>query len=136
MEQPIFHVALAVENINQARDFYENILSCTERKDASGSNYSVFNFYGAQLVLIEDPNQTEKNNFAKGVEPVKHFGIIMTWEDWHSLVETLKLKKINFRVEPNIVNHENVGEVGNMFVADPSGNFIENKTYKDSSKIL
>ena len=136
MKNPIFHVALAVENISEAREFYKNTLNCSERKDASGESFSVFNFYGAQLVLIEDPEQIEKHNLDQEIEPVKHFGIIMDWDEWHSLVEVLRLKKINFRVEPNIVDHDNVGKVGNMFVADPSGNFIEFKTYKDSSKIL
>jgi extradiol dioxygenase family protein len=57
-------------------------------------------------------------------------------DDWHELVDTLKAKAVDFRIEPNIKDHEGIGKVGNMFVADPSGNFVEFKSYQDKSMVL
>ena len=59
MADPIFHVALAVDDIQAARTFYLDTLGCRERSDTSGADFSVINFHGAQLVLIEAPDQVE-----------------------------------------------------------------------------
>jgi len=138
MQDNIFHVALAVDNLNEATNFYSNILGCKEREDARGDTYTVINFFGSQLVLIEDPSETNKqeSNSRDFFEPVKHFGIIMEWGKWHTLVKTLEEKEIKFKIPPNVKDHENVGKVANMFLSDPSNNFIEFKSYKDRSKIL
>ena len=136
MTAPIFHVALAVDDIATARDFYLNSLGCKERTDASGSTYSVINFFGAQLVIIQAPDQVEPSKLDSSIEPVKHFGIIMEWTEWHSFAEELKNKGLNFRIKPNVKDHPYIGEVGNLFVTDPSGNYIEFKSYRDKSKVL
>jgi len=70
------------------------------------------------------------------VEPYKHFGIIMDWDDWNTLADELRAKSVAFRIEPNVKDHEHIGTVGNMFVADPAGNYLEFKSYKDKSKVL
>lgn len=136
MKELIYHTALAVDDIHAARAFYLETLGCRERTDTSGENFSVINFFGSQLVLIEAPDQVEPSHDDATVEPYKHFGIIMDWQDWHDLVDTLKAKKVNFRIEPNIKDHEGIGKVGNMFLADPSGNFVEFKSYHDKSMVL
>ena len=138
MQENIFHVALAVNDLKEATDFYSNVLGCKERMDARGDTYTVINFFGSQLVLIEDPNETNKHDSIDQdfFEPVKHFGIIMEWSKWHNLVDTLEKKEVEFKIQPNVKDHENVGKVANMFLSDPSHNFIEFKSYKDRSKIL
>ncbi len=136
MPTPIFHVALAVDNIQTARAFYLDTLGCHERSDTSGEHFSVINFHGAQLVLIEAPEQVEPSRDNPNLEPYKHFGIIMDWDDWHALADDLRRRGVAFRIEPNIKEHEGIGKVGNMFVADPAGNYLEFKTYHDPSKIL
>ena len=136
MKEPVYHVALAVDNLAAARSFYLDTLGCMERSDTSGDDFSVINFYGAQLVLIEAPEQVDPRHSDPDVEPYKHFGLIMDWDDWHELVDGLKAKNVTFRIEPNIKDHDGIGKVGNMFLADPSGNYIEFKSYQDKSKIL
>lgn len=138
MQDNVFHVALAVDNLLDATNFYSNILDCRERIDARGDKYTVINFFGAQLVLIEDSSETNKTNEEdeEFIEPIKHFGIIMEWKQWHKLAQNLEAKKIPFKVSPNIKHHDNVGEVANMFISDPSNNYIEFKSYEDRSKIL
>jgi extradiol dioxygenase family protein len=136
MKELIYHTALAVDDINKARSFYLDALGCQERTDTSGENFSVINFFGSQLVLIEAPDQVEPSHDDPTIEPYKHFGLIMDWDDWHELVDTLKAKGVDFRIEPNIKDHEGIGKIGNMFVADPSGNFVEFKSYQDKSMVL
>ena len=138
MQKNIFHVALAVDDLVEATSFYSNILGCEERIDARGDKYTVINFFGSQLVLIEDNSETNKieEDEKEFTEPVKHFGIIMEWKNWHKLVKNLEAKKVKFKISPNIKDHDNVGRVANMFISDPSNNFIEFKSYEDRSKIL
>lgn len=136
MGQPIFHIALAVDDIAKARAFYLGVLGCKERADTSGADFSVINFHGAQLVLIEAPDQVEPSKDDPNVEPYKHFGLIMDWDDWHQLSRELREKGVEFRIEPNIKSHEGIGKVGNMFLADPAGNYLEFKSYQDKTKIL
>ena len=136
MADPIFHVALAVDDIQAARTFYLDTLGCRERSDTSGAHFSVINFHGAQLVLIEAPDQVEPSKADPSVEPYKHFGLIMDWDDWHELVAELRAKGVTFRIEPNIKDHDGIGKVGNLFLADPAGNYLEFKSYQDRSKVL
>lgn len=136
MPNPIFHVAVAVDDIKKARQFYVNTLGCKERRDTSTKNYAVIDFWGAQLVVIEAPKAVEKSKDNPKVEPYKHFGWILDWDEWHDLKKRLVAKKVKFRVKPNIKKHKGIGEVGNMFLKDPAGNFVEFKSYRDKSKVL
>ena len=136
MPETIFHVALAVNDLEKARGFYMETLGCKERSDTSGTTYSVINFYGAQLVIIEAPEQVGSDKSESYNEPAQHFGIIMDWKAWHSLAAELRVKGVKFLIEPNIKDHPHIGEVGNMFLADPSGNCVEFKSYKDQSMVL
>jgi len=136
MKPLIHHTALAVKDISEARAFYLETLGCRERADTSGENFSVIDFFGSQLVLIEAPEQVDPSHDDPETEPYKHFGIIMDWQDWHDLVDDLKAKNVTFKIEPNIKDHEGIGKVGNLFLADPSGNFVEFKSYHDRSMVL
>ena len=136
MGEPIFHVALAVDDIRKARAFYLDTLGCWERADTSGADFSVINFHGAQLVLIEAPDQVEPSRDDPTLEPYKHFGIIMDWDDWQALASDLKRKGVPFRVAPNVKDHPGIGKVGNLFLTDPAGNYLEFKSYQDKSKVL
>lgn len=136
MPEPIFHVAIAVDDLKKARDFYMGTLGCTERADTVGRGHAVINFFGAQLVAIEAPDQVEKTEEQPGYEPYKHFGIIMDWDEWHALKDKLTGQGVNFSVQPNVKMHKSIGEVGSMFIADPSGNYVEFKSYRDRSRVL
>lgn len=136
MPEPIFHVAIAVDDLEKARAFYTGTLGCTERADTVGKGQAVINFFGAQLVAIEAPDQVEKSAEQEGYEPYKHFGVIMDWDEWHALADRLAAQGVPFRSAPKVRNHRNIGEVGNMFLTDPAGNYIEFKSYRDRSKVL
>jgi extradiol dioxygenase family protein len=131
-----FHLAIQVRNIAEARDFYLNIMGCTEGR--SDKKWVDFNFYGHQLVCHLNPglNQDEKVAAIKnpvdghGV-PVPHFGIVLEMPDWEMLAGKLLERGVKFEIEPYVRFKGQTGEQATMFFYDPSGNAIEIKAFKN-----
>jgi hypothetical protein len=68
--------------------------------------------------------------------PVPHFGVVLTWEDWHTLADRLKAANINFQIEPCIRFKGKVGEQATMFFKDPEENALEFKAFKDLKQLF
>ncbi len=68
--------------------------------------------------------------------PVRHFGLILAWNEWHELSERLKEKSVEFIIEPTLRFKGKPGEQATMFIKDPNGNALEFKAFKDDSKIF
>lgn len=131
-----FHLAIQVNNIDSARDFYINVLGCTEGR--CDEKWVDFNFYGHQLVCHTNSSLNRdvriasiKNTVDGHGVPVPHFGVVLEMKDWEAL--SLKLKKlgIKFEIEPYVRFRGEVGEQATMFFYDPSGNAIEIKSFKN-----
>ncbi len=133
---PIFHIAFPVNDLDEARAFYTGLLGCTERPEKVFDGLAVFNFYGSQLVLVDAPNEVQAPPPSDIPVPTRHFGIIMDWDEWHDMVAKLKVADVEFVWGPEVNTHEQIGEVGSLFINDPSGNSLEFKSYRDKSKIL
>ena len=91
MIQP-FHLAIPVQNLEKCRTFYRDVLGCEEGR--SDTHWVDFNFFGHQLVIHqkEDFKADRISNPVDGHDvPVPHFGVVLTWEDWH----TLALQKLD-----------------------------------------
>ena len=134
---PPFHLAIPVNDIDRAREFYVNILSCKEVRCTD--SWINFNFYGHQLVVHVYPNHRghDHSNIVNGHSvPVPHFGIVMDWDDWHLLSARLKNSSVRFVIEPSIRNKGKTGEQASMFFLDPSGNALEFKAFKDVGKLF
>ena len=126
MTQP-FHLAIPVRNLEKCRTFYRDILNCEEGR--SSEHWVDFNFFGHQLVIHqkEEFNPKRISNPVDGHDvPVPHFGVVLTWEDWHSLADQLKAKNIKFEIAPCIRFEGKVGEQATMFFTDPEKNALEN----------
>jgi len=131
-----FHLAIQVRNIEEAREFYINVLGCTEGR--SNEKWVDFNFYGHQLVchLNSSLNKDEKIASIKNTVdghgvPVPHFGMVLEMKDWEVLALKLKESGIKFEIEPYVRFKGEVGEQATMFFYDPSGNAIEIKSFKN-----
>lgn len=131
-----FHLAIQVHDLTKARDFYLNVMGCTEGR--SDQQWVDFNFYGHQLVCHHNPalGQTDKitaiNNPVDGHGvPVPHFGVVLEMRDWQALAERLKKQNIKFAIEPYIRFKGQISEQATMFFYDPSGNAIEIKAFKN-----
>lgn len=134
-----FHVAFPVSDLDAARDFYGNILGCSEGR--SSKNWIDFNLYGHQLVAHCKPSDPIADSaFSNPVDghdvPVPHFGVVLPWEEWHSLAEKLKSIEIEFVIEPYIRFKGEVGEQATMFLLDPSRNALEFKAFKDMTQLF
>jgi extradiol dioxygenase family protein len=136
MIQP-FHLAIPVQNLAICRTFYRDILNCEEGR--STEDWVDFNFFGHQLVIHQKEafNPERISNPVDGYDvPVPHFGVVLTWEDWHSLADRLKTANIKFEIEPCIRFKGKVGEQATMFFKDPEENALEFKTFKDISQLF
>lgn len=135
MTQP-FHLAIPVQNLEICRTFYRDTLRCKEGR--SDTHWVDFNFFGHQLVIHqkEDFIPQQISNSVDGHEvPVPHFGVVLTWEDWHSLSERLKKINTKFVIEPTIRFKGKVGEQATMFLNDPENNALEFKAFKNISQL-
>ena len=136
MKNP-FHLAFPVNDIKETKSFYKKILGCKiGREDVKWVDCD---FFGHQLSAHVKPDELKKikKNAVDGKEvPVRHFGVILEWEAWHSLSEKLKENNISFIIEPYIRFEGEVGEQATMFFLDPSGNALEFKSFKDPKQIF
>jgi len=132
-----FHLAIPVQNLEKCRTFYRDILQCEEGR--CSEHWVDFNFFGHQFVIHQkDGFSPERiSNPVDGHNvPVPHFGVVLTWEDWHNLANRLKAVKIEFIIEPTIRFKGKVGEQATMFFNDPENNALEFKAFKDMSQIF
>lgn len=136
MIQP-FHLAIPVQNLEKCRTFYRDILNCEEGR--SSDHWVDFDFFGHQLVIHQKDDFVAQqiSNPVDGHEvPVPHFGVVLTWEDWHLLSERLKAANTKFVIEPGIRFQGKVGEQATMFFNDPENNALEFKAFKDISQLF
>jgi len=131
-----FHLAIPVNDLNQAKDFYNGLLGAEIGR--SDPTWIDFNFYGHQLVchLTETNNTQSKNPVDQHEVPVPHFGIVLEWDTFHKLATDLKNNKVEFIIEPTIRFKGQVGEQATLFLNDPSGNAIEFKSFKDQENLF
>ena len=135
MKNP-FHIAIPVNDLVKAADFYENILGC-QRGRASDS-WIDFNLFGHQLVchFVEEANRLNTNPVDGDEVPVPHFGVILSFDQFDELVRQLKQKNHIFIIEPKIRFAGQPGEQRTMFLKDPSGNALEFKAFKNLDSLF
>ena len=132
-----FHLAFPVKDLEATRKFYKELLGCKIGRTAE--RWIDFNFFGNQVTAHLKPEELEKvtTNAVDGEEvPVRHFGAILEWQQWHDMVDRLREHSISFVIEPYIRFEGEPGEQATMFFYDPSGNALEFKSFKDPSRIF
>ncbi len=137
MESPPFHLAFPVDDLDAARRFYGGLLGCKEGRSAS--RWVDFDFYGHQLSAHLRPDELREiaTNAVDGDSvPVRHFGVILPWDDWTSLAQRLQAQQVSFVIEPRIRFRGQVGEQGTFFVRDPARNVLEFKTFRDMQRVF
>ncbi|MGH8306969.1 MAG: VOC family protein, partial [Gammaproteobacteria bacterium] len=97
-----------------------------------------FNFFGHQIVAHLAPFESDAiTNPVDGENvPVRHFGVILEWDQWHTLARKLKDAGMKFIIEPGIRFKGQVGEQATMFLKDPSNNTLEFKSFRDPKQIF
>lgn len=132
-----FHLAFPIRDIEETRAFYGQLLGCDIGR--STDKWIDFDFFGHQLSAHIKPEELAMatTNIVDGKQvPVRHFGAILPWTEWHELADKLKDNGIKFVIEPYIRFKGEVGEQATMFFLDPCGNALEFKSFQDSSQIF
>ena len=132
----LFHMAYHVTDLKQSREFYGNLLGCTEGR--STDTWVDFDFFGHQISLhIGKPFET-KNTGKVGdhMVPMPHIGIILSLDNWLILSKRLINADLEFEIPPQIRFEGEPGEQRTMFFQDPSGNPIEIKGFKNFKAIF
>lgn len=134
---PRFHLAFPVKELEKTLVFYRDLLGC--KTGRSSDRWIDFDFWGHQVVAHLSPDDAGKSasNKVDGHEvPAKHFGVILEWDEFEKLAARLKDHHQEFIIEPYIRFKGEPGEQATMFLADPSGNALEFKAFRDASQIF
>ena len=134
---PPFHLAAPIKDKEKTREFYQNVLGCKVGREAE--LWIDFDFFGHQLSFHIKPEAfaSETTNKVDGKNvPVRHFGAILDWDQWHELAEKLKTLNTSFVIDPYVRFKGETGEQATMFFYDPSGNALEFKSFKNSNDIF
>ncbi|MFN5513411.1 MAG: VOC family protein [Cyanobacteriota bacterium] len=122
---PLFHLAIPVGDIPQAKAFYCECLGCRSGRETPQA--LILDFYGHQLVAH---TTLEPIPVQKGVYP-RHFGVVFSeLKDWQDLVEKLQAQGTEFVVEPKQRFPGQPTEHHTFFISDPFANLLEFKVYR------
>jgi extradiol dioxygenase family protein len=131
-----FHYAFLVRDIAESRQFYCDLLGCTEGR--STDTWMDFDFFGNQLSAhLGQQADSGQTGTVDGVQvPMPHFGALVSWEEFPALAERLRVGGARFVIEPRLRYQGKPGEQMTMFFLDPSGNPIEIKAFRDPSEVF
>lgn len=132
-----FHLAFPVRELASTRAFYGELLGCKEGR--STAEWIDFDFFGHQISAHRAPDACHASA-AHDVDgdqvPVRHFGLVLAWDEWHALAERLRQRATHFLIEPHIRFAGQAGEQATLFIEDPSGNALEFKAFQDRTRVF
>jgi hypothetical protein len=128
--QPILHLSLPVRDIEEARDFYVGALGCQAARQRD--DFVDVWFFGLQLTLHDRPDE------ATGLVPgsARHFGVTLGRDEFEALLARLRAAGVEWVVPVSTDDRDLPTEQTKAKIADPSGNVIELKTYRDVDAAL
>ena len=131
-----FHLAFPVSKLLMSLNWYTEILGCSLGRQSD--KWIDFNLFGHQIVahLDNEINESGTNDVDGEKVPTRHFGVILTYDQWDELVLSLEKKQINFLIEPQIRFKGIKGEQKTFFIKDPDENALEFKAFKNDLNIF
>lgn len=136
MSSALFHLAFPVTDLDQTRTFYRDVLGC--KLGAEDTRWVDIDFYGHQITahLVDTLDPVPTNPVDGDQVPARHFGAILSLEQWDALAVRLKEHGTSFVIEPHRRFEGHPREQATMFFADPNGNFLEFKAFVDRAQIF
>ncbi len=131
IERPIFHLAIPINDVSLAKQFYRDGLNCQVGRE--NKNAVIFNFYGTQVVahVTKQPLTQQA-----GIYP-RHLGLILPTEsEWQGLLERARDRQLTFYEEPKLRFPEKLTEHRTFFLEDPFHNLLEFKYYRHEEAIF
>ena len=127
-----FHLSFCVADLSSTSAFYGGVLECAQ--GAVHPKAVDFSFYGHQITCHLDPTRVRKADI--NTLDGNHFGVILDPDLFHRVAQRLKAADAHFIVAPTVQREGTPSERWKMIVADPSGNALEFKCYRDESQIF
>lgn len=123
----IFHLSFPVDDLEKARRFYGDLLGCGQGR--TEPDRIDFNFFGHHIVAQLSKPEAAHRSVGVGKEqyPLRHFGAIVTKDDFERIRQKLEESGAHFVIRPENRHAGTVREQSTMFVLDPSGNGLEFK---------
>jgi hypothetical protein len=128
--QPILHLSIPVRDLDEAQHFYVHNLGCraARRRD----DFCDVWFFGMQVTLQDRPH--EEVHLESGGS--RHFGVTLNRDEFDAAVARLEAHGVQWLVPVGTDDEGLPTEQTKAKLADPSGNVIELKTYKDVGAAL
>ena len=131
-----FHIAFPVASLEDARAFYGGVLECPEAR--STENWVDFNLFGNSISAYLHPAEATREIPSNLVDvedapkriPVRHFGVVLEWDEWEAMVQKLRDKGVQFTIGPVVRFAGRNGEQATIYFRDPCGNVIEFKAFR------
>ena len=127
--QPILHLSIPVRDLDEAREFYVHTLGCQPARARAG--FTDVWFYGMQVTLQDRPREA-----APAGGGSRHFGVTLGRVDFEAMVARLGSHGVDWVVPVSTDDTGLPTEQTKGKIADPSGNVIELKTYRDVDAAL
>lgn len=128
--QPILHLSIPVRDVDEAREFYVRVLGCEAAR--TRSDFTDVWFYGMQVTLQDRPEEVA----AAPARGCRHFGVTLARDEFDAMVSRLRGQGVEW-LSPVSTDDEGLPtEQTKGKIADPSGNVIELKTYRDVEAAL
>ncbi len=128
--QPILHLSLPVRDMDAARAFYVHTLGCQAARTREG--FTDVWFYGMQITLQDRPDAAPPAPSAGS----RHFGVTLGRDEFEALLARLRAAGVEWVVPVSTDDRDLPTEQTKAKIADPSGNVIELKTYRDVDAAL
>jgi len=128
--QPILHLSIPVRDMDEARDFYVRTLGCQAAR--TRDDFTDVWFYGMQITLQDRPDEVPPAS-ARGS---RHFGVTLGRDEFEALVARLRGSGVDWVVPVSTDDEGQDNEQTKAKFADPSGNVVEIKTYRDVDAAL
>lgn len=121
----IFHISIPVSDLAAAGRFYTDVLGGKIGRTAD--DWLDILLWGHQITLQLRPGEVASLE----LQGKRHFGAILPWHEWEELAARLDVAGVTFVEPPVVLFMDTPEEQGKFYLADPSNNVIEVKTYRD-----
>src|SRR4051794_32608119 len=130
MNRYIFHLSIPVSDLASSRRFYVEVLGASIGR--ANEEWMDVLLWGHQITLQHRPDE---------VLPVerqgkRHFGVVLPWDLWHEEIARLERSGAKFLETPAAMLGATEDEHAKAYLADPSGNVIELKAYRNVQRTL